>query len=71
MNSNKEVLNSSYESNATNIKPSDIFGQDSDNNADHVDDNKDNDLDNFNVNENKDIFDKAFVKFNKDDANAN
>ena len=74
MNVNKKVLNSFYVSNATNIKPSDIFGQDSKNNADHVKDNKENDLGNFDavdVNGNKDIFDKASVRFDKDDANAN
>ena len=73
MNVDKEVLNSSYESDATNIKPSDIFGQDSNNNAYHVNNNKDDDLVNFDANDvdsNEDIFDKASVVFNEDvDAN--
>ena len=74
MDINKEVLNSSYESNATNIKPSEIFDQNSDNDADHVDDNKDDDLGNFDLDDgdsNEDIFDKASVGFGEDDANAN
>ena len=57
-----------------NIEPSYFFGQDSDNNADQVDNNKDNDLDNFDaddVDSNEDIFDKASVRFDKDDAGAN
>ena len=74
MNANEDVLNSSYESDATNIKLSDIFGQDSDNNADHVNNNKDDYLGNFDadkVDSNEDIFDKASVGFNEDDADAN
>ena len=56
------------------IEPSDIFGQDSKNDADHVDDKKDNNLGNFeadNVNGNEDIFNKASVGFYEDDADAN
>ena len=56
------------------IEPSDIFGQDSDNNADHVDDKKDNGLGNFDaddIDDNKDILDKASVRFDEDDADAN
>ena len=56
------------------IEPSDIFGQDSDNNADHVNNKKDDDLGNFDADDvdgNEDIFDKASVGFNEDDADAN
>ena len=56
------------------IDLSNIFGQISNNDADHVNDNKDNNLENFDaddVDENEDIFDKASVGFNKNDADAN
>ena len=55
----------------SNIDPSNIFGQNSDNNTDHVDDNKDNGLDKFNVDKNEGIFDKASAGFNEDNADAN
>ena len=74
MNAIKEVQNSSCENNATNIEPSDIYGQDSDNNTDYVDNNNNIDLRIFdadNFNGNVEIFDNVSVGFDEDNTDVN